>query len=102
MRIRRLIIPCSLFTGVNYRKSLDPASAFPGNLLDALAGYLYVTKELGFEPSRVVAMGDSAGGSTCLSLARYLGELDREKRGLGQLGGMVLFSVGVTEYLIVF
>jgi acetyl esterase/lipase len=87
-----------LLPGVNYRKSLDPTSAFPGNLLDALSGYLYVTKELGFEPSRVVAMGDSAGGSTCLSLARYLGELEREKKGLGQLGGMILFSVGVVEW----
>lgn len=40
-------------------------------------------------------MGDSAGGNTALGLARYLGELDREKRGVGQVGGLVLFSVSL-------
>lgn len=82
-------------TGVNYRKSIYPDAAFPGNLLDALSGYLYLVNELGFEPQNVIAMGDSAGGNTALGLARYLGELDREKRGVGQVGGLVLFSVSL-------
>lgn len=34
--------------GLNYRKSLSSASAFPACLLDALAGYQYLLDELGF------------------------------------------------------
>lgn len=34
----------------NYRKALDDASAFPAQLLDALAGWQYLTEDLGFEP----------------------------------------------------
>lgn len=35
--------------GLNYRKSLSAASAFPACLLDALAGYQYLIDNLGFQ-----------------------------------------------------
>jgi acetyl esterase/lipase len=43
-------------------------------------------------------MGDSAGGNLCLGLARYLGELSErsqreEIKKIGQVGGMILYSV---------
>ncbi|KAH8080115.1 Alpha/Beta hydrolase protein [Filobasidium floriforme] len=82
---------------VNYRKSIQPDAAFPGNLLDALSGYLYLVNELGFEPDKVVVMGDSAGGNTALGLARYLGELQKQqgesgRKEVGMVGGLILFS----------
>lgn len=40
-----------LVVAVNYRKSLTIDSSFPACLLDALAGYLFLTRTLGFEPS---------------------------------------------------
>jgi hypothetical protein len=85
-------------SGVNYRKSIQPDAAFPGNLLDALSGYLYLVSELGFEPDKVVVMGDSAGGNTALGLARYLGELQKQqgesgRKEVGMVGGLILFSV---------
>lgn len=85
-------------SGVNYRKSIQPDAAFPGNLLDALSGYLYLVNELGFEPDKVVVMGDSAGGNTALGLARYLGELQKQqgesgRKEVGMVGGLILFSV---------
>lgn len=38
-----------LNAGLNYRKSLSAATAFPACLLDALAGYQYLIDELGFK-----------------------------------------------------
>ncbi|KAI5448890.1 hypothetical protein NCC49_006028 [Naganishia albida] len=82
---------------VNYRKSLTVDTSFPACLLDALAGYLYLTRDLGFKPSNIILMGDSAGGNLCLGLSRYLGELaERSQREeikkIGQVGGMILYS----------
>ncbi|GHJ83602.1 hypothetical protein NliqN6_0004 [Naganishia liquefaciens] len=82
---------------VNYRKSLTAETAFPACLLDALAGYLFLTRDLGFLPSNIILMGDSAGGNLALGLARYLAELaDRSERKdlkeIGQVGGMILYS----------
>jgi acetyl esterase/lipase len=98
--IRRLtrVISLLFISGVNYRKSIQPDAAFPGNLLDALSGYLYLVNELGFEPDKVVVMGDSAGGNTALGLARYLGELQKQQgesgtKEVGMVGGLILFSV---------
>lgn len=36
---------------VNYRKSLTAETAFPACLLDALSGYIFLTRDLGFSPS---------------------------------------------------
>ncbi|BEI86167.1 hypothetical protein CcaverHIS002_0604540 [Cutaneotrichosporon cavernicola] len=58
--------------GVQYRKTLDDATAFPGPLLDALAAWAYVTKEMGFRASQIILSGDSAGAHLSLMLVRQL------------------------------
>ncbi|CUA70311.1 hypothetical protein RSOLAG22IIIB_00666 [Rhizoctonia solani] len=63
---------------------------FPAALLDALAGYIYLVRTLGFKPQNVIASGDSAGGNLALALARYL--RDSPELGLGMPGGLVLIS----------
>ncbi|KAG8691700.1 hypothetical protein FRC11_012451 [Ceratobasidium sp. 423] len=63
---------------------------FPSALLDSLAGYLYLTRTLGFKPQNVIVSGDSAGGNLALALARYL--RDSPELGLGMPGGLVLIS----------
>ncbi|RSH91989.1 hypothetical protein EHS25_009360 [Saitozyma podzolica] len=62
--------------GVNYRKSLSASSAFPGSLIDCLAGYQYLVRTLGVSPSNITLNGDSAGANACMALARYLSELE--------------------------
>ncbi|KAJ9115381.1 hypothetical protein QFC22_005136 [Naganishia vaughanmartiniae] len=89
--------PCLPLPAVNYRKSLSVETAFPACLLDALAGYLFLTRDLGFKPSNIILMGDSAGGNLALALARYLGELaergvSERTKNIGQVGGMILYS----------
>ncbi|KAH7343936.1 Alpha/Beta hydrolase protein [Rhizoctonia solani] len=79
---------------VDYRLSkthpYPPVAPFPTALLDALAGYIYVTRTLGFKPQNVIVSGDSAGGNLALALARYL--RDSTELGLGMPGGLVLIS----------
>ncbi|CEL59412.1 Esterase OS=Acinetobacter lwoffii GN=est PE=3 SV=2 [Rhizoctonia solani AG-1 IB] len=79
---------------VDYRLSAThpyPAVApFPTALLDALAGYIYLTRTLGFKPQNVIVSGDSAGGNLALALARYL--RDSAELGLGMPGGLILIS----------
>ncbi|EPQ30315.1 uncharacterized protein PFL1_02430 [Pseudozyma flocculosa PF-1] len=60
---------------VNYRKATSDDRAFPAALQDALAGWVYLTKRLGFRPRNVVLLGDSAGGGLCTSLQIYLSAL---------------------------
>ncbi|PFH50285.1 hypothetical protein AMATHDRAFT_145470 [Amanita thiersii Skay4041] len=61
---------------VEYRlsthKPYDIANPFPAALLDALAGYNYLVNTIGFSPSDIVVVGDSAGGNLALALTRYL------------------------------
>ncbi|KAJ3735812.1 Alpha/Beta hydrolase protein [Lentinula guzmanii] len=63
---------------VEYRLSsgdgLEAQSPFPAALLDALAGYVYLVKTVGFDPSDIIVEGDSAGGNLALALTRYLVE----------------------------
>ncbi|KAG8691701.1 hypothetical protein FRC11_012452 [Ceratobasidium sp. 423] len=79
---------------VDYRlSSTDPyptVAPFPSALLDALAGYVYLTRTLKFEPQNVIVSGDSAGGNLALALVRYL--RDSPELGLGMPGGLVLIS----------
>ena len=89
---------------VEYRLSVaapdEPQHAFPAALLDALAGYLYLVREVGFRAEDVVVAGDSAGGNLALALVRYLvenagwvadGEKDEEMMPPPP-GGLLLFS----------
>ena len=60
---------------IEYRRSshepFEIASPFPAALLDVIAGYNYLIS-LGFSPSAIVLVGDSAGGNLALALIRYL------------------------------
>ena len=62
---------------IEYRLASAPPYAtehpFPTQLLDALAGYAYLTG-LGFAPADIVISGDSAGANLALALTRYLVE----------------------------
>lgn len=64
------------------------SGSYPGALLDALAGYMYLVKELCFVPRCITLMGDSSGGNLALALSRYLRD---EFPGLVP-GQLVLFS----------
>ncbi|KAH7343944.1 Alpha/Beta hydrolase protein [Rhizoctonia solani] len=79
---------------VDYRVSAShpyPVVApFPATLIDALAGYVYLTHRLGFKPQNVIVCGDSAGGNIALALVRYL--RDTSELGLGMPNGLILIS----------
>ncbi|KAF9070640.1 Alpha/Beta hydrolase protein [Rhodocollybia butyracea] len=51
-----------------------PNRCFPGALIDALAGYIYLVETVGFDPQDIIVEGDSAGGNLALALTRYLVE----------------------------
>lgn len=50
--------PCSLASGVNYRKCLSADTAFPAPLLDAFSAYRYLTVTLGFSASSIAFFGE--------------------------------------------
>ncbi|CAE6424431.1 unnamed protein product [Rhizoctonia solani] len=79
---------------VDYRLSTThpypTVAPFPSALLDALAGYIHLTRTLGFKPQNVILSGDSAGGNLALALVRYL--RDSPELGLGMPGGLVMIS----------
>jgi acetyl esterase/lipase len=82
------LVPISLLKSCNstfnrafslsYRLSsslpFEPTNPFPAALLDALAGYRYLTQTIGFSLNNIVLSGDSAGGHLALSLVAYLAE----------------------------
>ncbi|KAF8331359.1 Alpha/Beta hydrolase protein [Cantharellus anzutake] len=76
----------------------DPKNPFPTQLLDGLAAYFYVTREIGFDPKNVILSGDSAGGNLVLALARYLRDVNpstspgEHSDNHASLGGILLFS----------
>lgn len=51
---------------------LAPESKFPGSLVQALAAWFYLTRELGYHPSQIILGGDSYGGELALAFSRYL------------------------------
>jgi acetyl esterase/lipase len=64
---------------------------FPAALQDALTAYLYLTRTLEIEPSRIVVAGDSCGATIATALVRYLEEFGKELK-LGLPGAAVLAS----------
>jgi acetyl esterase/lipase len=83
---RTLSVEYRLCSSAPYPKS----APFPSSLIDALAGYVYLVRNLGFKPQNVVVAGDSAGGNLALALVRYL--RDNPDLGLGMPGGLLLIS----------
>ncbi|PWZ00967.1 alpha/beta-hydrolase [Testicularia cyperi] len=64
------------------------SGSYPAALLDALSGYLYLVRTLGFEPDNIIIAGDSAGGNLALALCRYL----RDTQVEAMPGSMMLLS----------
>ncbi|CDO75986.1 hypothetical protein BN946_scf184548.g3 [Trametes cinnabarina] len=81
---------------VDYRlSSSDPLpreGAFPASLIDALAGYKSLVLELGFKPSNIIIMGESAGATIALNLTRYLSQNDLPGLGHASPRGQLLLS----------
>ena len=87
--------PVRRLLGVEYRlcraEPIDiAANPFPTQLIDGLAAFLYVTRQLGFKPSDVILSGDSAGGGIALALTRYL--RDSPPFPTPPIGGLLLLS----------
>jgi acetyl esterase/lipase len=59
---------------MSYRKPVLAHTAFPGPLLDVLAGYMHLLN-LGFASGDITVLGKSAGGHLGLMLLRYVAEL---------------------------
>ncbi|RPD63814.1 alpha/beta-hydrolase [Lentinus tigrinus ALCF2SS1-6] len=63
---------------VDYRLSAappdNPVNSFPAAVLDCLAAYQYLIKDLGFEAKNITVAGDSAGGNIVFALVRHLVE----------------------------
>lgn len=51
-----------------------PRNPFPCALIDAVAGYAYLTNQVGYDPANIIVVGDSAGGNLAQALVRYLVE----------------------------
>ncbi|KNE61586.1 hypothetical protein AMAG_06398 [Allomyces macrogynus ATCC 38327] len=58
----------------NYRKS--PKHPFPSGLHDAIAAYLWLVRDEGVDPARILLLGDSAGGALALGLFQAISALD--------------------------
>jgi acetyl esterase/lipase len=66
---------------------------FPTALMDALAGYVYLVRIVGFSPENIILEGDSAGGNLALALTRYLLEARKDIPDLAGLPcGLILNS----------
>lgn len=48
---------------------------YPGAMQDAITSYIYLTKEMGISPSRIVLAGDSTGSTIAMALVRYLASI---------------------------
>lgn len=64
------------------------AGSYPAALLDALSGYLYLVRTLGFSPDNIIIAGDSAGGNLAVALCRYL----RDEQVERMPGSLLLLS----------
>ncbi|KAL4733256.1 Alpha/Beta hydrolase protein [Aspergillus similis] len=51
-------------------------TGYPAPMQDAITAYIYLVKDLGISPRRIVLAGDSSGATIALALVRYLGNAD--------------------------
>ncbi|HIX15724.1 MAG TPA: alpha/beta hydrolase [Candidatus Hungatella pullicola] len=70
---------------VDYR--VAPEHPYPAALEDALAAYMWLLEEKGYQPRNVVIAGDSAGGGLSLALGLYLRD-----HGYPMPAGFILMS----------
>lgn len=52
---------------------------YPGAMQDAVTAYIYLTKDMGISPSRIVLAGDSTGSTIAVALLRYLTSIKEVK-----------------------
>ncbi|KAL0576036.1 hypothetical protein V5O48_005943 [Marasmius crinis-equi] len=71
---------------VEYRLVGD--DCHPAQLLDGLAAYAHLVKDLKIDPSRIIIIGACSGGHLVMMLSRYL----YEEKVLPLPGGLMLFS----------
>ena len=80
---------------VEFRKSQPPPDAisFPAALIDSIAAYKYLLRDVGVAPEDVIMFGDSSGGNQVLAVARYIVE-NRDALGdeLPPPGGLIIHS----------
>ncbi|KAG4415533.1 hypothetical protein IFR04_011345 [Cadophora malorum] len=57
--------------GVNFRKAITPATAFPAALQDAVAAFYYLLAQ-GYSAKNICIMGDSGGAGIVLTTLLYL------------------------------
>lgn len=72
--------------GVNFRKCVTKATAFPAALQDAVAGLYYLLDE-GYAPENISMMGDSGGACIVVTALLYL-----KRHGLKLPGSAILVS----------
>ncbi|KAJ5578092.1 Alpha/beta hydrolase fold-3 [Penicillium hispanicum] len=74
---------------------------YPGAMQDAVTAYIYLIKDMGISPSRIVLAGDSTGSTIAVALLRYLASIkevqEHELAGLPPPKACLLFSPSV-EY----
>jgi acetyl esterase/lipase len=77
----------------------DNPTPWPGAMQDAVTAYIYLVKELGISPARIVLAGDSTGSTIAMALVRYLTTIDQDHdlAGLPPPKACLLFSPSV-EY----
>ncbi|KAJ7750482.1 alpha/beta-hydrolase [Mycena maculata] len=63
---------------------------FPTALIDAIAGYDYLIRQIGFSPDNIIVSGDSAGGVLAYQLARHIDAANLAT--LPQPGALLLLS----------
>ncbi|OOG00633.1 hypothetical protein ASPCADRAFT_511586 [Aspergillus carbonarius ITEM 5010] len=51
---------------------------YPGPMQDTVTAYLYLVRELGISPSRIVLVGDSSGATMAMALLRHLASFQNE------------------------
>jgi acetyl esterase/lipase len=65
----------SRLLALEYRLSDGPPLAIknpvPAAIIDAVMGYNYLVNELGFKPSNILVLGDSAGGTLTTQFTKY-------------------------------
>lgn len=82
---------------IEHRKARGPPlpqeNAFPSAIIDVLAGYEYLVKDLGFKPENILLTGESSGANLSLALIRAI--RDHPSLGLRPPAAMILTSPAV-------
>lgn len=82
---------------IEHRKARGPPlpkqNAFPTAIIDVLAGYDYLVKDLGFKPKNILLAGESSGANLALGLVRAV--RDHPSLGLRPPAALLLTSPAI-------